>query len=130
MHEITYFSGRPWTRDDGFQYPNRSAQSWLKKQTRSSVTRENIFYINECFEPTCTNPQELRPMALDYNADSFAHHAFSKGDGWQLKNMYSWTKLEPGRYKLWQVSIAFIEDDTLAVQFKLAAPWENEYEQD
>jgi hypothetical protein len=130
MHEITYFSGRPWVRATGFQCPQRSALLWLKDQNDASVTIENRYYIDGLITTTCMHARDLKPLAVSQSADHYAHHVIVTSDDWALHNCYSWTRMTVVRYQLWQTNIACIEDDTLAVQFKLAAPWENEYEQD
>jgi hypothetical protein len=129
MNEITYFDGRPFFRkEQRFRYPSRSAKVWLLEQSNDSVTIQNAFFIDGD-AVSVASPVELKPLAIEKNAAVFSHHITCSNKDWTIVNYYSWTWLDTTRYKLWLVCKAFIDDDSLAVQFKLSAPWEDPYEQ-
>jgi hypothetical protein len=134
MNKIEYFQGRPFDKSrKKFLKPQSGARTWLMGETNDQYRFINLYFINGKevgAEDGVTHPTELRPKAFELGAEDFEHHCLLQHENWQLLNVYTWKHRIDSRYVLWLKCSAFIEDDALAIQFKLSEPWERDYEQD
>jgi hypothetical protein len=138
MTEIKFFSGKPFLRNIGNgEYSVFKGQTlviqWLKEVTSDEVLKEHWFTIDgkEVGEAQgIRTANELRSKAIRSKADNFQHEILTTGDGWKIKVDVAWLYHSYDRYTTWMECHAFVESDALAVQLKLAAPWEMGFEQD